>query len=503
MVLISGLVMIGSHFIPPAVKLEKNIANWFNILAAIAFVLGGGNLLKMNLQKISNRNAGWGYAAVTLIAFVVTLVIGLVKLGSSPTGKTEQHGWSMAQLSLENFPKTFEANGTLPTGELSPLVSGQLERSDYEKITFRGWMRSNQLEALKKNEMKKEWHDTVTLLHKASQPPKSLEGRVSYNSQLKSLLFRGVMSDKDKQILLAFGTNTQWDNAVNQLHTLSNKVYRIPLQAIPTGLSLPEKLADVVTYNTEKKLLSIHGPMSDEQRKTLIAVLPKGEILTQFEQKNIIQKLSDLGPLSNLQKDSVKGFDKKFGSVGVRNKQLLFELLTPSKKEEHPQLNQLQMNYLASVYNTQDAIWISKIDELYMASHQTKYAWSGDFQAEGSGVWYLFQYAFVPLTATMFALLAFYVASAAFRAFRAKNIEATLLLATAFIVLLGNVRAGTLISEWLFLPEGYTIPDAKEFVMEVFNTAGSRAIMIGVALGIISTSLKVLLGIDRSYLGSD
>ena len=38
--------------------------------------------------------------------------------------------------------------------------------------------------------------------------------------------------------------------------------------------------------------------------------------------------------------------------------------------------------------------------------------------------------------------------------------------------------------------------------MQVFNTAGNRAIIIGIALGIASTSLKILLGIDRSYLGS-
>jgi hypothetical protein len=41
------------------------------------------------------------------------------------------------------------------------------------------------------------------------------------------------------------------------------------------------------------------------------------------------------------------------------------------------------------------------------------------------------------------------------------------------------------------------------FVMSVFNTAGNRAIMIGIALGIVATSLRVLLGIDRSYLGKD
>ena len=38
--------------------------------------------------------------------------------------------------------------------------------------------------------------------------------------------------------------------------------------------------------------------------------------------------------------------------------------------------------------------------------------------------------------------------------------------------------------------------------MDVFNTAGNRAIMIGIALGTASVSLKILLGVDRSYLGS-
>jgi di/tricarboxylate transporter len=119
-------------------------------------------------------------------------------------------------------------------------------------------------------------------------------------------------------------------------------------------------------------------------------------------------------------------------------------------------------------------------------------------------MWWLFWYAYNPLQAAMFAMLAFYVASAAFRAFRAKNTEATLLLATAVIVLLGQTYAGT----WLTsaVPDDYpalTFPGVKTIILGVFNTAGQRAIMIGIALGVAATSLKVLLGMDRSYLGSD
>ncbi len=103
----------------------------------------------------------------------------------------------------------------------------------------------------------------------------------------------------------------------------------------------------------------------------------------------------------------------------------------------------------------------------------------------------------------MFAMLAFYIASASFRAFRAKNVEAVLLLGTAFIILLGRTFAGVWLTSWL--PEslsGLKIENISVYIMQVFNTAGSRAIIIGIALGIASTSLKVILGVDRSYLGS-
>ena len=121
----------------------------------------------------------------------------------------------------------------------------------------------------------------------------------------------------------------------------------------------------------------------------------------------------------------------------------------------------------------------------------------------GGGFWWIYEYAFQPLTATMFAMLAFYVASAAFRAFRAKNMEAILLLGTAFIVLLGRTFAGPFLTGWLPKElEFLKIENLTIFIMQAFNTAGSRAIMIGIALGVASVSLKILLGVDRSYIGS-
>lgn len=111
---------------------------------------------------------------------------------------------------------------------------------------------------------------------------------------------------------------------------------------------------------------------------------------------------------------------------------------------------------------------------------------------------------FTPLQATMFSILAFFVASASYRAFRAKNTEASLLLGAALIILLGRTFVGYWLTAWLPEPlEFLSIPNLSNWIMSTVNQAGQRAILIGIGLGVISTSLKVILGIERSYLGRD
>lgn len=111
----------------------------------------------------------------------------------------------------------------------------------------------------------------------------------------------------------------------------------------------------------------------------------------------------------------------------------------------------------------------------------------------GSPFIYLFEHIIVPLEATTFSLLAFYIASAAFRAFRARNLEATLLLLAATVIMIGRVPIGNAIHEFL--------PNLADYILLYPNTAAKRGITIGVGLGMISTALKIILGIERGYLG--
>lgn len=321
-----GVVMIVHYFVPALADVADLGSIHFDILAGIAYILGGGNLLRSHSEKVFKQRPGWGYSGVTLVFFFLTLGVGLLKINVTP-----QQG---------------------------------------------------------------------------------------------------------------FSTALQGAGGVTGMFTLN--------------------IADGSKY---------------EMRVALTGLGPKSR-------QDIIVGGKKIGELEA----------NKFGRGSLL-------LVYPGDENTAPEMIEPALKDVAAG----EAVKIGPASGAVAAYGRI----TGDHLDNGSFFWFLYEYGFKPLQQTTFAMLAFYVASAAFRAFRARNVESVLLLGTAFIILMGRTYLGTLLTWWLpqdpmANPIGFfTVPHLTQWIMMVFNTAGSRAIMIGIALGVASTSLKVLLGIDRSYLGSD
>ncbi len=100
---------------------------------------------------------------------------------------------------------------------------------------------------------------------------------------------------------------------------------------------------------------------------------------------------------------------------------------------------------------------------------------------------WVFDNLYVPLHGAFVALVAFFLATAAYRALRARSVETTLMLIAALIVFVGQV------------PVLAMFAGAREWVLSVPSEAGVRGILLGVALGTVATGLRLLVGMDRPY----
>ncbi|MDO8802851.1 MAG: hypothetical protein Q7R35_00325 [Elusimicrobiota bacterium] len=114
-----------------------------------------------------------------------------------------------------------------------------------------------------------------------------------------------------------------------------------------------------------------------------------------------------------------------------------------------------------------------------------------------------YKYIYTALSGTMFAVLAFYIVSTAYRSFRIKSMQAFVLFVAAFILILGKVPLGQIIWDSVLGWTGQRAPDVIEWIMQVPAVAGKRGIMIGISIGAIVTSLKIIFGIEKQYMGKD
>ncbi len=140
-----------------------------------------------------------------------------------------------------------------------------------------------------------------------------------------------------------------------------------------------------------------------------------------------------------------------------------------------------------------DALY-SAILLLAMAATLVIAGWQGP---TGFGALWIFNYIQVPVEASLMALLAVLLVYAAARLFYRRFTVFSLIFAvTALIVLLG---AAPLLG---FNIPGLQGPDGlRALIVQVPAAAGARGILLGVALGIIATGIRVLMGAERPYGG--
>ncbi len=114
----------------------------------------------------------------------------------------------------------------------------------------------------------------------------------------------------------------------------------------------------------------------------------------------------------------------------------------------------------------------------------------------------LFEGMLLPLTSTVFSLLAFFIVSAAYRAFRIRTVEAGLLMLAALIVMLANVPVGIWLTSWL-PTEGFLkwlrFENAALWLTVQINTPAMRGILFGVWVGALGAALRIWLSLERTF----
>ncbi len=112
----------------------------------------------------------------------------------------------------------------------------------------------------------------------------------------------------------------------------------------------------------------------------------------------------------------------------------------------------------------------------------------------------LFEGVYRNMDATMFSILAFYIVSAAYRAFRIRTREAAVLMITAVIVMLGQVPLGQFLTNWIPADgffHGLRLEEINQFVLGQINSPVQRAIGFGIGLGGLAMALRIWLSLER------
>jgi len=109
------------------------------------------------------------------------------------------------------------------------------------------------------------------------------------------------------------------------------------------------------------------------------------------------------------------------------------------------------------------------------------------------------------MDAGMFSIIAFYILSAAYRAFRARSVEATILLVTALVVILSLLGAVTYFMDGVLgnpkptdFVSNFTLTSISKWIRDTFQNSSLRGVDFGVGIGALAMGLRLWLNLERT-----
>ena len=111
------------------------------------------------------------------------------------------------------------------------------------------------------------------------------------------------------------------------------------------------------------------------------------------------------------------------------------------------------------------------------------------------------------LQSAMFSIISFYIVSASYRAFRVRSVEATLLLASAFLIILGQVPLGQALTAWLptsGFAASFRLEVIRDWILTRISSPALLAVELGLGVGLLSTAIRLWLSLERgSYFDKE
>jgi len=106
---------------------------------------------------------------------------------------------------------------------------------------------------------------------------------------------------------------------------------------------------------------------------------------------------------------------------------------------------------------------------------------------------WVFDHVYVSLGTTLYAITGFYIFSAAYRAFRARTLDAAILLVAGCFVILTNAPIGEVI--WS------GIPLIGRWMLDYGQVPAMRTFLITAAFGLLAFGFRALIGKERGFYG--